>query len=181
MFRLSPESNPDGTNVYPIAEAIVPVLRGEQHYFVWSDKLINFCFAPKNSNNAPEIEALFLKDADRDKRRTGLPNVPAEYKTYLLGKPLVATVSEIKRDSRPRVNDITLSVGTADDVVPGIKFYAAVRNIHMMVEILETGAHSPRVYVIAPYARSSKKTMTPRVRWKLTSRAPQDASNYFSG
>jgi len=180
-LALSPEWSGGGPNVYPIIKALVPVLWGEQHYFVWSDRLINFCYAVKNSSNAPEVDAFLLKDVDRDKRRTGLPNVPAEYRKYLFGKPILATISEIKPNPEPWVRELTLNVGTSDGVVPEMKFYAFAPKIYMLVEILEAGEHASRAYVITLGARSFEKTVTPRVGWKLTSRAPKDASYYFPG
>lgn len=180
-LMLTPELTGGGANVYQITKTLVPVLWGEQHYFVWSDRLINFCYAVKNSSNAPEADAFLLKDVDRDKRRTGLPSVPAEYRKYLFGKPIIATISRIKPNPQPRARELTLNVGTSDGVVPEMKFYAFAPKIYMLVEIFEAGEHSSRAYVITLGARSSEKIVTPRVGWKLTSRAPKDASDYFPG
>jgi hypothetical protein len=181
-LTLSPELTGGDGSVYQIARTLVPVLWGQQHYLVWSDRLINFCYAVTNSNNAPEVDAFFLKDVDRDKRRNRLPNVPAEYRRYLYGKPIVATVSEIKPNAKPWIRELVLNVGTAEGVVPEMKFYAfAPRNVYMLVEILHSGEHSSRAYVITSGNRHSDKNVTPRVGWKFTSRAPRDASNYYPG
>jgi hypothetical protein len=179
---LSPElTRSDGT-VYQIGRTLVPVLWGQQHYLVWSNSVINFCYAAANADNAPEVDAFFLKDTDREKPRSSLPNVPAQYRKYLVAKPIIATISEIKPNSQPWIKEFTLNVGMADGVVPEMKFYAfAPRNIHMLVEILDTSEHSSRAYVITSGYRRSDKDVTPRLGWKLTSRAPRDASNYYPG
>jgi cell shape-determining protein MreC len=108
--------------------------------------------------------------------------VPAEYRQYLFGKPIVATISEIKRNPQPWIKELTLDVGTANGVVPEMKFYAAApANIYMLVEILDAGEHSSRAYVITSGYRRSERNVIPKVGWRLTSRAPKDASNYYPG
>jgi hypothetical protein len=181
-LTLSPELTERDGSIYQIARKLVPVLWGQQHYFVWSDRLINFCYAATNSNNAPEVDAFFLKDVDREKPRNGPPNVPIEYRQYLFKKPIIATVSEIKPNAQPWIRELVLNVGTADGVVPEMKFYAlAPRDVYMLVEILRAGEHSSSAYVITSGFRHSDRNVTPKVGWKLTSRAPKDASNYYPG
>jgi hypothetical protein len=181
-LTLSPDLTGGDASVYQVTRTLVPVLWGQQHYFVWSDRLVNFCYAVTNSNNAPEVDAFFLKDVDRDKRRDRLPNVPPEYRQYLFAKPIIATVSEIKPNAQPWIKELVLNVGRANGVVPEMKFYAAApANIYMLVEILDAGEHSSRAYVITSGYRHSDKSVTPNVGWKLTSRAPRNASNYYPG
>ena len=182
VLTLSPELTSGGGSIYNIGRTLVPVLWGQQHYFVWSNRLINFCYAVNNSNNAPEINAFFLKDVDREKPRGRFPNVPPEYRKYLFGKPIIATISEIKPNPEPWIQELTLNVGTADGVVPETKFYAySPRNIYMLVEILEAGEHSSRAYVITAGYRHSDGMVVPKVGWKFTNHAPADASNYYPG
>jgi len=182
MLTLSPALTGGDGSVYQIRGTLVPILWGQQRYFVWSNRLINFCYAVANSNAVPEVDAFFLKDVDRDKPRNGLPNVPNQYRKYLSSKPIVGTISEIKPNVQPWIKEFTLNVGTADGVVPEMKFYAfAPRNVYILVEILDAGEHSSRAYVITSGYRHSDKTVTPKVGWKLTSRAPGDASNYYPG
>jgi hypothetical protein len=181
-LTLSPELTDRDASVYQIARTLVPILWGQQHFFVWSDRLINFTYAVTNSNNAPEVDAFFLKDVDRDKPRNAFPNVPTEYRQFLFRKPIVATISEIKPNAQPWIRELVLNVGTADGVVPQMKFYAfAPRNVYMLVEILHAGEHSSSAYVITSGFRHSEKDVTAKVGWKLTSRAPKDASHYYPG
>src|SRR5262249_8825090 len=129
-LSLSPELTRTDATVYQIDRTLVPVLWGQKHYLVWSNRVINFCYAVANANNAPEVDAFFLKDSDREKPRNGLPNVPAQYRKYLVAKPIIATISEIKPSPQPWIKEFTLNVGIADGVVPEMKFYAfAPRNI----------------------------------------------------
>jgi hypothetical protein len=181
-LTLSPDLTGSDGSVYQVARTLVPVLWDQQHYFVWSDRLINFCYAVQNSNNAPEVDAFFLKDVDRDKRRDRLPNVPAEYRKYLFREPIIATISEVKPSPQPWIKEFTLNVGTGDGVVPEMKFYAfGSRTIYMLVEILNAAEHSSHAYVITSGFRHSDKNVVPKVGWKLTNRAPRDASNYYPG
>jgi hypothetical protein len=106
--------------------------------------------------------------------------VPAQYRKYLVAKPIIATISEIKLNSQPWIKEFTLNVGIADGVVPEMKFYAlGPRNVRMLVEILDATEHSSRAYVITSGYRDSEKDVAPRRGWKLTNRAPRDASTYY--
>lgn len=83
ILTLSPELTGGDRSVYQMRDTLVPVLWGQQHYFIWSNRLFNFCYAVANSNAVPEVDAFFLKDVDREKPRNGLPNVPSQYRKYL--------------------------------------------------------------------------------------------------
>lgn len=182
-LKLEPELSGKGVKVYPVAAPLIPVRWGEQHYLIPSDQIINFCYAAKNFPNSPEVEAFFLKDADKEKRRVGLPRVPAEYRKYLQSKPLVAVVSQVKPKARPWSQEFILNVGRADGVVDGMKFYlSSPRNIFMLVEVTEVGERTSSAYVImSGHRNGSENEIRPRAGWRLTSRAPRDASSYFPG
>lgn len=183
VLRVTPELSGRGDNVYPIAKDLVPVLWGEQHYLIWSDRLTSFCYAVKNAANAPEVAAFFIKDGDRDKRRNRLASVPVEYRKYLFAKPIIASISDVKPNPKPWIQELTLNAGIYDGVVPEMKFYAyATNNIYLLVEVSDVGEHTSRAYVITSgHRKYSEKEVRPRIGWKLTSRAPKDASNYFPG
>lgn len=179
-LRLIPELSGDGSNVYSISADFTPVLWGEQHYLVPSNQLINFCYAAKNADNSPQINAFLRKVGDDEKRRKGLPRVPPEYQKYLNSKPIVASISSVKTGTKPWIKLLTLDVGSSAEVVPGMKFYvSSPRNIFMLVEVTEVREHSSEAYVITSGVRGNSKGGTgPSIGWRLTSRAPKDASYY---
>lgn len=180
-LKLTAELSEPGGKIYSISPRLIPVLWGKQHYLIPSERLINFCYAARNADNSPEVEEFFLKEGDREKARKDLPGVPPEYKRYLSTKPIVAVLTEVKSGSKPWIRLLTLSVGRAEGVVKGMKFYAlSPRNVHMLVEVMEVGEHSAEAYVITSgYRSNSEREVKPRIGWRLTSRAPADASNYY--
>jgi len=183
LLKLNPQLSGSGAEVYPLDTDWVAVLWGEQHYLIPSSQLISFCYAAKNVGNAPEIDAFFLKESDRQKRRQGLPGVPQWYRQYLYSKPIVASISQLKPRGQRPVGELVLNVGSADGVVSGMKFYSAfTKNIYMLTEITEVSEHTSTAFIImSGHKKISGRDVTPRVGWKLSSRAPKDAYMYYPG
>jgi hypothetical protein len=183
-LKLAPELSGAGGNVYDGPAEFVPVLWGEQHYLIPTERLISFSHAAKNvENNPPEIETFLIKEGDRDRRREGLPGVPPEYRKHLHGKPIIASISQVKPQPRPEGQKLSLNVGRAEGVGAGMKFYASFpKAIYMLVEVTEVEEHTSVAYVITSgYRNYSGRAVRPRVGWRLTSRAPRGASTYYPG
>ena len=183
VLRATPELSGNGRKVYELAGELIPVKWGNQHYLVPLDQLIAFCYAARNAGRSLEIREFFLKESDREKRRFGLPAVPSQYRKYLVGPPIQATIVELK--PRPEAWDkvFTLNVGRRAGVVAGMKFFAVTpRNVYMLVEVSEVGETSSEAYAITSgFKNHSGRSINPRVGWKLTSRAPRGAYEYFPG
>ena len=182
-LRLRSELGREGEKVYPLPDHLIPVKWGEQHYLVPLDRLIAFCYAARNAGRSYEIDEFFLKQSDREKRRFGLPAVPLHYKKYLVGPPIQATIVEVKPQPEPWLNTFTLNVGRRAGVVPGMKFFAIFpRNVYMLVEVINVRDNDSEAYVMTSRFRNhSDREVKPRVGWKLTSRAPRSASEYYPG
>jgi hypothetical protein len=119
----------------PVEYVVVPW--GEQVYLVEPDLLLRFC----NYVNSGRLGqgspcCLFpLRVQDFDKRPTGLPRVPEEYKEYLLQKPItgsiVATHGEkgdvaiLGKELLWSGFSVTVDVGKKDGVRTGMQFYVA--------------------------------------------------------
>ena len=183
VLRAAPELGGEGKKVYALAGELIPVKWGDQHYLVPVDQLIAFCYAARNAGRSLEIKEFFLKDSDREKRRFGLPAVPSEYKKYLVGPPIQATIVELKPQPQPWSKVFTLNAGRTAGVVAGMKFFAvSPRNVYMLVEVSAVSDDNSEAYVITSgFKNRAQGTVKPRVGWKLTSRAPRKAYEYFPG
>lgn len=186
VLRVTPELGSEGGMVFALAGELIPVKWGDQHYLVPLDQLIAFCYAARNADRSLEIKEFFLKESDREKRRFGLPGVPAQYKKYLVGPPIQAKIVEIKsveRTSAPALDLFTLNVGRKAGVVSGMKFFAlSPRNVYMLVEVRDVRDDTSEAYAITSgFKNQSGKSVKARGGWKLTSRAPRGASQYFPG
>jgi hypothetical protein len=173
----------EGEKVYPLTSDLIPVKWGEQHFLVPLDRLIAFCYAARNADRSNEIAEFLLKESDREKPRFGLPSVPSQYKKYLVGKPIQAAIIRLNSQPEPALNTFTLNVGRAAGVVPGMKFFALFpRNVFMLVEVLNVQDNNSEAYVItSTFTNNSSRTLKLRVGWKLTSRAPKSAREYYPG
>ncbi len=181
-LRLSSTLGAEGEKVYPTPADLVKVKWGDQHYLVPTDRLIAFAYAARNVGRSYEINEFFLKESDRDKRRYGLPEVPARYKKYLVSAPILATIVEVKSDQKPSTG-FTLNVGSKAGVARGMKFFAIYpRNIYMLVEVIEVSENNSEAYAITSgFKNHNEKVVIPAVGWKLTSRAPKRAFEYYPG
>lgn len=182
VLRVTPELNREGEKVYPLSD-LIPVKWGNQHYLVPLDRLIAFCYAVRNVGRSYEIQEFFMKESDRDERRFGLPAVPPAYKKYLISRPIQATIIEVKSGPQSWSKTLTLNMGRKAGVVSGMKFFAiSPRNIYMLVEVINVRDDSSEAFVITSGFRNhSERGLKLRVGWKLTSRAPRDAGNYYPG
>jgi hypothetical protein len=76
-----------------------------------------------------------------------------------------------------------LNAGRTAGVVAGMKFFArSPRNVYMLVEVLAVCDDDSEAFVITSgFKNRAAGTVKPRAGWKLTSRAPRRAYEYFPG
>jgi hypothetical protein len=182
VLHVTPELSKEGEKVYPLSD-LIPVKWGNQHYLIPLDRLIAFCYAVRNAGRSFEIDEFFVKESDRDKRQFGLPAVPPAYKKYLVAPPINATIIEVKSGPQSWSETLTLNAGRTAGVVRGMKFFTVFpRNIYMLVEIMNVSDDSSEALVImSGFRNHSERELKPQRGWKLTSRAPRDAGNYYPG
>jgi hypothetical protein len=178
--RVTPELGREGGKVYALSRELIPVKWGEQHYLVPLDQLIAFCYAVRNAGRSLEIQEFFLKQTDRDKRRFGLPAVPSHYKKYLVGPPIIATIVEV--NAKPHTV-FKLNAGRKAGVVSGMKFFATLpSNVHMLVAVINVRDDDCDAYVMTSgFKNHAAGNVKPQVGWKLTSRAPKRAYEFYPG
>ena len=177
VLHVAPTLKDEGAKVYAMPVELIAVKWGDQHYLVPLDQLIAFCYAARNARRTPEINEFFLKRSDREQRRYGLPLVPEAYQKYLLGKPIQPTIVETSKT-------LTLNAGRAAGMVPGMKLYVSApklpRNVFMVFAVSSVTEHNSEAYVmISGFRNGATKEVKPKVGWRLTSRAPRDAYDYF--
>jgi hypothetical protein len=64
-----------------------------------------------------------------------------------------------------------------------MKFFAVFpRNVYMLVEVISVSDETAEAFVImSGFRNRSDRELKLRAGWKLTSRAPRDAGNYYPG
>ncbi len=98
---------------------------GERTYLVPADEIIDFCNAV-NARTEPRqwsYGGFFLR-GDEEKETTGKPDVPEEFKAYLLDEPVdaeVVAVSDIQPEYCTYLATVVLNKGKKDGLLPGME------------------------------------------------------------
>lgn len=170
VFRF--ENNRDGFR--GVAPELIPVPWGERQYLVRADDVVGFCNAI-NSGHEPRDDRHglhFLRPGDGKKPATGAPGLPERYRTYLLAEPIDAEIIAVheteveirKGDFVQYATTVTVNVGRADKVLPGMSFnvYKPYTYWHE-VHVVSVDDHTSKARV-----RHCGNTPIPEIGWKLT-------------
>jgi hypothetical protein len=132
--RIALTSESPHAGLVPIEYVVVPW--DKQVFLIEPARMVEFC----NDVNSGQLKYylpmgsyLLRVDDFRKERPTGMPEVPAEYRDYLLARPITArvvAVGEAKEDVAVRGQAelmsgtvFSLSVGKKDGVRAGMRFY----------------------------------------------------------
>jgi len=123
----------DGTHHYPLEYK--PVRWGERLYLIPTPRIIEFCY-DINQGSEPRNDRgwgrYLLRQGDWEKEAKGQPEVPEEFKKYLLDEPVDAKIVSIPRteyDSKwgENISVVVLDKGAKDGLQPGMRLSAEER------------------------------------------------------
>jgi hypothetical protein len=120
-----------------IAPELIPVKWGERHYLIPSNEVVKFTNAVNGGFEPCSMffcnRRFLMKRGDEKKKVKGQPNVPEEYRVYLLKKPIRLGIisigeSRIERakndpEFQYRITKVILNAGSAKGVWLGMKFH----------------------------------------------------------
>jgi len=160
-----------------IAPELIPVSWGERSYLIPADDIAGFC-NNVNGGREPRMHAhgsYLLRRGDEKKEVTGFPNVPDEFRAYLLAKPIEATILAVGAyTTRPSVIDerdtpVTLDAGTNKGVRVGMEF--VVTEPQLVVQSVRiTKVEADRAEGIM--TQFGEKERGPESGWRLSTQAP---------
>lgn len=113
-----------------LAPILVPVSWENRHYLVPNDEIVELCNAVNiGSEREWESGRFFLRRGDPIAPPTGFPNVPAEFKPYLLQKPIEAKILSVgKYTTEPsivewkfKITPVTIDAGSASGLRVGME------------------------------------------------------------
>ncbi len=145
---------------------------GDRRYLVPQDCLVEFC----NRVNLG-FDCHFLRKGDEKKIVQGMPDVPAEYRDYLLSKPVEATVVVVgkasTRHSRADWNfkdtPVTIDAGSKNGLKAGMEL--AVTKPEWIIEMVRiTKVEEARAEGIMP--QILEDAPGPQAGWRLSTRHP---------
>ena len=130
--HTTPRLSFDSERWSPISAPLVPVRWGERRYLIPQDEIAKFC-SEVNQGDEPRdgpYGRFFLRQDDWQIKVDGLPDVPKEFRKHFLAAPLNAEIIEVGESRlRPSISDfnfrdttVTLNVGSAAGVLPGMQF-----------------------------------------------------------
>jgi len=160
-----------------IAPRFIPVPWTSRHYLVPADDVIGFCNAV-NAGEEPRTDLhgrYLLRSADEKKEAKGFPEVPGQYRPYLLAKPIEATITAVgPHTTRPSTapwkfkdTPVTLDAGTDRGMLVGMELLVTHPLQVTSIRIVRVALHqSDGVLVLTLEDRG------PKVGWRLSTRAP---------
>lgn len=152
------------------AQQLVPIAWGARRYLIASDKMIEFCNAV-NAGQEPRDRRhgfYLLRRGDEAKQANGSPDVPDEFKCYLLSNPIEAQLIEVK-ERRGKQTRVRLNRGENDGLLSGMELH--------LVDTDGLAIQSAKVTVSEPEACEAEMTRildreaTPRVGWTLSTKS----------
>lgn len=162
-----------------IADELLVVPWGERTYLVPADDVVGFCNAV-NSGQEPRPSADFggylLRDGDGAKKVVGLPDVPSEFKPYLLAQPVKVEVIGVGdpegADDGSEDSRVTLKGGKNRGLLPGMELYAVQSSVSFGYgRATITKVAEERSEAILNYLHY-KKMLRAQIGWNLSTRLP---------
>ncbi len=160
-----------------IAEELIPIAWGNRMYLVPSDDIVGFCnhvnegLEPRNRLSGSYL----LQVGDQKKKVTGFPNVPEQFKPYLLAHPVEAEITGVgESTTRPIASDwkykdtpVTLSCGRNKGLLPGMRLYVIAPKIVLGFVEVQKSNEGRSEAVTTQMGRSIEG---PQIGWKLSTR-----------
>lgn len=162
-----------------IAPKLVQIQWGARSYLVPADDIIGFCnrvnqgWEPRTSHGGFYL----LRQGDEKLNMTDLPNVPAEYRAYLLHQPIEAKIIAVgKYTTRPSIaswkfkdTPVTLDAGSIEGLKTGMELVITDENAHARdVKITKVAHHSSEGIV----TDIGEDEPSPQIGWRVSTKAP---------
>lgn len=130
-----------------IADEFISIQWGSRRYLVPSDNIIGFCNAVNEGVEPREsvFGSFLLRRGDEKLQVNGFPNIPKEFRAYLLEKPIEGEIVAVGapetrlRECEPLKFTVTLNVGKEHGLLPGMELYLSYNpdNIFRPVRIIK--------------------------------------------
>ena len=160
-----------------IASNLVALSWGVRSYLIPADDLIGFCNEVNQGGEPRHVGrgVYLLRKGDESKTVEGFPNVPDEYRRYLLAKPVDAAISAISshvvRSGSRKLKDtlVTIDRGANHGIRAGMGLFITNREaIGTSVRITKVEADRAEGIVM----QILEDDPMPRVGWRVSTRAP---------
>jgi hypothetical protein len=180
-LRLTFTSANPNAGLAAIEPDMILVRWGERRYLVPAKRVIGFC-NEVNQGSEPRTEAVpsfyLLRTGDEKKKVRGLPELPAEYRDYLLLKPVEATVIAVGAfTTRPSSGDwkykdtqVTLDAGAKQGLKARMEL-VVIGPGDVWASTRITKVQENRADAIV--TQWGEEEPGPKLGWRLSTRAPK--------
>jgi hypothetical protein len=184
-------SIPMDDGYYPgLAKTFVPVEWGKRKYLIDSKKIINFC-NQVNEGREPRSEIYgfcMLQIGDEEKKATGFPGIPNQFRSYVLAKPIEAEIIAVQKPTgtsgeavNKTVINITLNRGKKAGLLPGMELHVVEPvNVWDAITVTEAKEASSEATIVRYRPNGvlgivSLLDKNPKIGWKLSTRSAWEA------
>jgi hypothetical protein len=162
-----------------ISPELIPVSWESRHYLVPANDVVGFCNAVNHGlePRAVAYGSYLLRRGDEKNEATGVPNVPEQYRAYLLARPIEAVITAVGHyTTRPSITTskfkhtpVTLNAGSKSGLLVGMEL--VVTKPETIVEsVLLTIVSTDQAEGIM--VQAGEREPGPKVGWRLSTRSP---------
>ena len=178
-IRLSFTFDGKTQGVQEMAPEFTPVRWGKRRYLIPANDLVGFC-NKINAGEEPRADvhgSYLLRRGDEGAEISGFPNVPKEYRPYLLDRPISARILSVgKYVTRPSSGEwkfkdtpVALSFGSAKGLRVGMELYVTEpRNVVESVWVTRVEVDRSEAIM----TQIEEKQPGPERGWQLSTQAP---------
>jgi hypothetical protein len=137
LLAISPERQGQNDYTLKVETQYTPVKWGQQHWLIPTHRLGLFAYAI-NSRSWEDFESFYLKAEDTEKKRTGQPNLPLEYKRLLARRPVKAKLLEVGKQPEKWYGNVTIGAGENKGIIVGMSFWlVGIKNTNVKISVVE--------------------------------------------
>lgn len=115
---------------------------GEQHWLIPKSGLRRFIYAVISGSSA-DLDDYYVRIADKEKARTGLPDLPKEMMSLFKMAPIEVAVVGVGDGEYPWERQITIDAGAEKDVVEGMTFFlVGEKNVMVTATVSEVSKNT---------------------------------------
>jgi len=162
-----------------IAPELIPISWGSRHYLIPADDVIGFCNSVNEGREprAGTFGSYLLRKGDENKTVVNLPKVPAEFRPYLMDKPVEATIIAVSpyttrlsvAEWKFKDTPVTLDAGTNKGLRVGMELVVTEpRNLVESVTITKVEEDRSEGIV----TQIGEEDPGPKSGWRLSTQAP---------
>lgn len=149
---------------------------GDVRFLIPSTRIIDFCNFINSGLDPKELFLVHRKD--KNKQLKGKPNIPSEFSSYLLEKPIKGQILEVEENyTEPsekypeiplNITIVRINKGKEDGVLEGMNFRVVDQEFYSHVKIIEVKEHEAKGKILRLIFDLKKTITIPKNGWKVS-------------